>query len=306
MKKILLLVLLCLLSSAPCRAAFSGGDKGTAAAQFLKLGAGARAAALGDAYSSLADDASAVYWNPAALRQVKKRSATFMHAAYIESTFFDYAGYVQPLGKHSSAGLGIQYLSAGSLTETDNTGTELGTFHPSDLAVSLAYARDLGGYSLGVAARFVQTRIIASAATGAADIGVLSPKYLRGKLRLAFTVSNLGGKLKLEEKAEELPLAARLGSSFKFSDHWRAGLDLGLPKDNAPYLAAGAEYVLPAGFCDLAGRAGYNTRTSSDISGFSGFSFGLGFGFRKWSLDYALVPFGGLGLTHRIGVDLKF
>ncbi len=40
---------------------------GTASAEFLLLGAGARGAALGGAYSAIADDIEAMYWNPGGL-----------------------------------------------------------------------------------------------------------------------------------------------------------------------------------------------------------------------------------------------
>src|SRR5512143_2302252 len=43
---------------------------GTSGAQFLKLGAGARAAAMGDAQVACVDNVDATYWNPAGLADV--------------------------------------------------------------------------------------------------------------------------------------------------------------------------------------------------------------------------------------------
>ena len=56
----------------------------------------------------------------------------------------------------------------------------------------------------------------------------------------------------------------------------------------------------------FSGRAGYNSRTFGSVSGFSGISFGAGFGFGRFDVDYALVPFGDLGQTHRISLSGKF
>ncbi len=287
-------------------AIFSSKAKGTTTASFLKLPVNARAVALGEAYSAAADDASALYWNPAALKQIKTRSVTFMHALYIESTFFDYGAYAQPLGT-GAIGIGVQYFSAGSLAETDNNGTDIGSFNPNDLAVSIGYAREVRNYSLGVAAKFIKSTLIGSAQTGALDFGVLSPAYLNNKLKLAFTLSNLGGTMKFDSESENLPLLLKFGSSYKINDRWRANADAGFPRDNDPYLALGTEYYMAINdSMSLAGRAGLNTRTLGNINGLTGFSLGLGFGYRKFGFDYGFIPFGDLGITHRFSVSWKF
>ena len=45
-----------------------GVDKaGTTAAKFLSIGVGSKAVGMGGSYTSIADDATAMYWNPAGL-----------------------------------------------------------------------------------------------------------------------------------------------------------------------------------------------------------------------------------------------
>jgi hypothetical protein len=300
-------------SAAP---SFSTSARGTTTAQFLELGAGARAAALGQAYTAVADEASAVYWNPAALTRVQGRSATLMHAAYVDSSFFDYAAYGQSLGKAGAFGAGLQYFSAGSLDQTDPTGTDVGAFSPYDLALTASYAymlhgfdfmSDLNGFSVGLSGKYIQSRIVGLAATGAADLGLLSPAYLDGRLRAAFTLVNLGGKMKFEQEAEPLPLALSAGSSFQITPRWLVALDARFPRDDRPNAGLGTEYkVAAAGPWSLAGRLGYNTQTVGSIDGLTGLSLGFGLGFGGASVDYAFVPMGGLGQAHRLSLTYGF
>src|SRR6266487_6212781 len=107
---------------------FTRNAEGTTAANFLKLGVGARALAMGEAYSAVADDANALYWNPAGLTRIYHAEATFMHAAYLANSFYDYAAYGTHLGKHGALGAGVQYFSAGRITQTDVTGNDVGDF----------------------------------------------------------------------------------------------------------------------------------------------------------------------------------
>lgn len=99
----------------------------------------------------------------------------------------------------------------------------------------------------------------------------------------------------------------RLGAAYRLSERWLAAADLGLPSDNAPYGALGAECRLArAEGWSVAARAGLNTRTLGEVPGLSGLALGLGVGVGKVGTDYAVVPLGALGLTHRVSLSLKF
>jgi hypothetical protein len=68
------------------------------AAEFLKIGVGARALGLGEAYVGIADDASAAYWNPAGLVFVERPEVQAMHAEQFGSIVnYDYLSYAHPL-----------------------------------------------------------------------------------------------------------------------------------------------------------------------------------------------------------------
>lgn len=282
-------------------------DKGTSAAEFLKLGVGGRACGMGEAFSAVADDSSAIYWNPAGLARIKGRSAMFMHAALFEGISYEFLGYGQKVKDMGTFGIGIQHLSIGTIQETDSNGLEIGSsFSPKDMAISAAYSLTTQGFGLGASAKYIHSKIIKSASTVALDLGVLSPKILQENLMLSFVVQNLGGNLKFDRESDSLPFNIKFGSSLFVKENYTLALDLNLPRDNCPYVALGAEYEIPYGLdWGFSGRLGFNSKTVGDVSGFTGFSFGLGAGFRQFRFDYAFVPFGTLGLTHRVSLSLK-
>ncbi|MBI4248886.1 MAG: PorV/PorQ family protein [Elusimicrobia bacterium] len=295
------------LPALACAGDFSSSSVGTTAAGFLKLGVGARAVALGEAYSALADDAGAVTWNPAALTRVSKRSATLMHGVHLDESFLDYGAFAQKLGHSSAWGAAFQYFAAGKITETDAAGTELGKFSPNDMAVSLAFAHRLtSGFSLGLSGKLIQSTVLKSAQTAAADAGLLSPSFFDDQFSFALTVSNAGGKMKFENESERLPLLVKAGAAWRAED-MAAGLEVGLPVDNNPFVAFGVEDIVPvSGEWSVAGRAGINTRTLKDIDGFTGISLGLGLIHPSFSWDYGFLPFGPVGLSHRMSLSFRF
>jgi hypothetical protein len=128
-----------------------------------------------------------------------------------------------------------------------------------------------------------------------------------GKLHLAFTADNLGGTLKFDSANENLPMAFKVGSAYQISHNWLASLDITAPRGGNPYAGIGTEYVLYSGAVwRFAGRAGYNSQTEQSISGFSGASFGFGIGYSEITIDYAIVPLGGLGQAQRISLTYNF
>lgn len=296
-----------LLAGLPARAlVFDSSSRGTTTAGFLKLAVGARPVAMGEAYTAVVDDASSLYWNPAGLARVERRAATFMHSVYVDSSFFDYGAYAQatPVGRFGAA---VQYFSAGSVTETDVAGNEVGRFTPSDLAVSFGYARTVAGFAVGAAAKVIHSTLRDSASTGALDVGVQSPTYMEGKLRWGAALANLGGTMRFDEAREKLPLILRGGVAYAMSERVLLAFDVGLPRDNDPFAAMGAEALLAGGKGGaLLGRLGLNTRTLSGVDGFRAVSFGMGLRLGGLDVDYGFLPLGQIGLAHRMSLSLRF
>ena len=77
--------------------------------EFLQIGVGARAMAMGGAAVASTKNIYAGYWNPAAITHCKSKAIALMHAAYFAGIAnYDYGAWVSPSGKSSS--IGIQFV----------------------------------------------------------------------------------------------------------------------------------------------------------------------------------------------------
>ena len=290
---------------APAFSAFSRNDAGTSAAQFLKLEPGARAAAMGGAFTGISDDSTAVYWNPAGLNQLAGGSVALMHAAWFEEISYDWFSFAEPISNAGVIGVGVQYLSYGSIQRLDDTGLETGSFSPADTAVTISYANAVFGMPVGASIKYISSTIVNTATAYAADLGLLYG-FLGDKLMIGAAVQNIGSSMQYIDEASPLPMNIRAGVAYHIVENWCAALDFSAPIDNNPSFGAGTEYVLrvnPA--LSLAGRAGYNTR-NTETGGVNGITAGLGVEYMNFNVDYAFVPYGNLGDTNRISVNIKF
>ena len=288
MKRKILSILIALASvlfsgQAVSYAAFSKADAGTSTAQFLKLGAGARATGMGNVYVGLVDDANAVYWNPAGLRGVDYRSMAFMHVPWMEEVNYDWFAYAQDFRELGTFGVGFQYMSYGLIDATNDIGAKTGTLSPSDSALTLSYARDIvpERLQMGVSLKYISTKLQDSASTIAADLGAMYwvPET---NLSLGAVVTNLGTGMKFISQESPLPSAVKFGGAYDLNKDWLVAMDIVFPNDNDPNAGIGTEYRIK----QFSLRTGYNTRTK-DIGGVSGLTLGLGFKYKDFSFDYS-------------------
>ncbi|MDD2806692.1 MAG: PorV/PorQ family protein [Elusimicrobiales bacterium] len=324
----LLAALAALASAVPSRAADIYPSAGSTSATFLKLGAGARALAMGGAFTSVCDPYSA-YWNPAGLACLgAEKNFSFFHNEYFQGLGQEYLLYTAPAAGGKALGVrlpakgawafGLNYFYVprdlerrSGLYEADPVAPISpveGKFGASDAAVSAAYGRGLGrGYSGGLGLKVIRQSIDGySGVTLAADLGAARDFFWRGqRLRAGLALVNLGPGIKLDEERFGLPLSLRAGLSGRLEESGAlVSVDAEKPVDDYLSLALGAEYPLTS---RLMLRTGYRARHhGNELGAWSGFSAGAGVSFDKLTFDYALTPFGDLGTAHRFSLTLRF
>ncbi len=302
MKK-LMIIIAAILTTTVSAFAFSSSDNGTTGAAVLNLPAGARAQGMGEAFTSIADDSTAGYWNPAGLNLLKGSSATFMHSLWFGDTSYEWASIAMPMG-NDRIGIGVKYLNYGSIPQTDTTGLTTGTFSPADLVIEASYATKMGDLNFGVTLKYASLSIVSTASAFCIDAGVMQPLKL-GDIQAmgAIGIYNLGFGGKFVSDNFNLPLSVKAGISGNVMKDLLVAVDLVSPSDSSLYTAVGAEYKLKLDSA-MSGalRVGY-TLKNSDVAGLSA---GAGLVIGNIIVDYAYVPFGDLGTTHTFSVSFMF
>ncbi len=288
-------------SVAPVLASSVGGTSG---GEVLSIPVGARAVAMGEAFTAMADDVSSLYWNPAGIAILNQSEASFMHSQWLKDLTYNNASVAVPL-ENGGIGTSLSYLSYGNIDGFDSKGNPAGSVNAYSGVATLGGGLLGDLWSAGFNLKGVQGQLADVKATGfAADLGatLIYPKEVQGgTLRAAATVRNLGSGLKYIDQTDPFPREWRVGLAAvqMMNQKLNLSLDYGKERDTDGSVYAGAEYwALPY----IALRAGYaGSHTES-----SGVRAGLGLKIKDLAFNYAFSPYGDLGMTHRYELSMKF
>ncbi|MFH2036131.1 MAG: PorV/PorQ family protein [Candidatus Zixiibacteriota bacterium] len=316
---------------------------GTAGAQFLKIGVGARYNSLGEASVALSDDIYAMYWNPAGLTGIENNEMAFTYVNYLLDVNLNYIAFARRFEDFGVLGVSATMLSMGeqeitTYDEPDGTGD---TYTASSYAFQVSYAKDLtANFSFGASVKFIGEKIYRETANGFAfDFGTMLYTGFRS-LRLGMNISNMGPEMSFDgpdltvgydpgvpdPTSEEennsnfdpysanintnpydIPLTFRVGVAYDFLFGDASKLILAMeakhPNDNVQQGALGAEYDWQGKYFL---RAGYKLNYEEE-----GLSLGGGLktnltGGTDLTLDYAWMDFGRLNSVHRFSASINF
>ena len=310
-----------------------GGQRaGISAFQFLKLGVGPRGEAMGESFVAVANDASALYWNPAGMVQFPENQAIAAHMEYVADIKHEFFGGVFHIDGENAIGAAFTSLHMADMevtTETQPAGT--GTyFSYGDVALALSYARKMTDqFSFGATVRYVEETLdVLKMRSVMVDLGTYYWTGL-GSARFAVVISNFGndvsptgtvtqmsGATVSTFQSFSLPTVFKLGVALDpietDDQKMTTSVQLTHPNDNAENVRLGAEYSWQKTFFLRAGikRTIGQQVLGGDETSEESYSLGAGVlvstGITVVGMDYAFSNFGRLGSVHRISLSFTY
>ena len=182
---------------------------GTVTANFLEIGFGSAGVAMGDAYVSIAEDLSSMYWNPAGLGYMEHSEAQFTVQPWVADINTSFVGVGLVLPRIGTLALGLTQVGYGEMPVTnlqfqEGTGE---TFTANEIAANFSFSRRLAQwFSFGASAKYISSKIWHTGASAIAlDLGVklntlfFSPTGERADgMDIGMSISNYGTRMKYD------------------------------------------------------------------------------------------------------------
>lgn len=334
MKKILSVIIAVILINGAC----AQSKVGTTAANFLNIPIGSRASGMGGAFIAIANDATALYWNPSGISRIARNEFNVSYSEWLVGTSFNWAGLVFKMSEEDAFGLSVNQLNYGeeeitTAQQPNGTGEKWSAI---DIAVGLTYSRNLTDrFSIGGTVKYIRQQIWNESASALAlDIGLLFHTQLPG-LRLGMNIANFGGEMKLDGKDLLQPVdidPSNTGNNDKITstlntDAWTLPLNFSVglaydaiqiddfsltiaadaiyPNNQTSFLNLGSEFIWNN---LISVRGGYNALFKEAAE--EGLSAGVGlyynFGAFSSKIDYSYNDFGIFKQLSKVSLSIGF
>jgi hypothetical protein len=326
MKKLLIICLIFIITQPVLSQEFA--KVGRSGVQFLEIGLSPRFAAMGEAGVSLVDDASAVFWNPGALVNVKNMDVAGSYVKWPADIVYSGASLAKTISRIGTFAIHLSALTMGDMRVRTPFYPEGNgqMFTVSDFSAGITYARELTNkFSFGATYKIIFEKYWTFESQGwAVDIGTL---YRTGfkSLVLGMSILNFGPEMNFnghyadyanvdangepiesDFEAYDLPLTFKFGMSMNLiesTDYVLTGAVDGIhPNDNKTRLNMGLEACFRN---TIALRAGYKMNYDED-SFCAGLGFNIPYKGYTMRLDYSYNDMGLLEGVHRGGFGISF
>ncbi len=262
------------------------------------VGVGARSLGMGGAFTSVADDAATLYYNPAGLARLDYQEVTAMHMSLLEGTIYDYAAWVYPTVSLGGFGIGAMRLGTDDIIKRENF-VEVGEFGYSYSQLMLSYGRNFGStISAGGSLKLLYQSLDIYNDWGIGmDLGVTVLPHEQVSIGVILR-DMVPATLELNRTNETLPVTIAGGVAvrdLRISNNIKALIAFELEKteDRDVRVHTGTEVMFDNTY---ALRAGYDR---------DNLSFGAGFRYDRLQLDYAYKIMDYVDDSHRMSISYR-
>lgn len=302
--------------------------------QYLKADMSARSAAMGGASVMTANDATAMFSNPAGIAYISSGMDAFAtNTGWIADIGYNAAGLVYSLGNLGTVGVNVVMVDYGDIhgtvvSSSDAGFDETGLVDASGLAIAGAYARQLTDkFLLGGQIRFASqhlgesvlpdaesddgTKLVQNDVSGFSyEVGTIFYPGLYNSFRFGMSIKNFSSQYKFQEETFQLPLTFVIGTAVDImevlgmegNNSLLLAIDGTHPRDFTERIHVGLEYT----FMNMVSlRGGY--KTNYDLEGLSlGGGVNLGVGGMNIKVDYSWSAAGVFDPINRFTVGFSF
>ena len=323
---VLTVILLGIFFLAPSQASVK--KLGQTGMTFLKVGVGARATGMGDAYTLVGQDVSAIFYNPAGLALMKSSfDIMASRTTWIADVTYDAVAVAKNMDTWGTVGASFLTASYGDFMGTQVASNEkgyeeTGTFSPEAFTAGLTYAKSLNDkFSVGGNVRYVKQSLGSNVksdgtttnnqVSGAAfDFGTVFYPGWRS-FRFGMSVRNFSQEFEYEKYGFQLPLTFKISAAMDLMDvftkanelhAFTLAFDLSNPRDYTQRIDLGVEYWFQS---MLALRGGYKFNYDEE-----GLAIGGGINYdisgTVVKIDYSYAEFGVFNSVNRVSIGLSF
>ena len=239
----------------------NAGSVSQPGALFLKIPVGVRSAGMGEAYTAVAEDASATWWNPAGLAFMRRSEISYMRSKYLphynlSHLRWHYYGSFHHIKEFGTVGVNFILFDYGDIQRTSEIGTDLGKFHTYDISATCACGFKVNeNLALGLSLKFIYSHLSplgsgqekgsGIASVFAVDLSTLYklnlsrlfyfPEARFFRFQLGANLANIGPKISYIDRANADPLPTNLRTGlafiFQYQDYVKATMSYEVEKE---------------------------------------------------------------------------
>lgn len=297
---IFIFIFTCIFAAASSRSFAQVGDGGEPGA-FLKNGFSVRASAMGHSFVSIADDASAIFYNPGGLINIKGTQVVGMYSKLfndIDGVNYGAVGVAHNFD-FGIVGIGAVYMNVADIPYVENESGPTGLyFSNNQTAFYLSYTKlFLENLNIGGNLKFINHSLESYSGTGfGLDLGLYSTVNENLTVGLMFQ-DLIGPVIKLNKREDKYKTKVKFGFVYKPIKGLKIAPEAVFESDKNEIFSIGAEYALFNDMIFL--RSGFNTTYNS-------FSAGVGIKYMNAGIDYSFNTHKYLGNINKFGFNVSF